>query len=241
LALLERLDRPDRQSKVLALRALGFVDDAAGTVFQRLIPLLNDPTLRLDAASALGGIGPAARAAISPLLEGLKDPDPAFRARAAETIGRIGWERQAAQYSSRTVARGAVAPLAAALKDPSAQVRAAAARALADIGSESAVAFPDLVVVLGDPVAEVRLAAVRTFGRIGAIPAGSRPSRPSGRLASRLGQRSPNLSGSSATTKTRASDGSPRERLLVWGRERRQPSPHFETPCGPRTSPRADP
>jgi len=171
-ALLERLGAPERQARVVALQALGFLGDDAKSAVPRLIGLLSDPDLRGEAASALGGIG--ARDAIPALIAGLKDPDPDFRARAAETLGRIGWERQAAQYSTRTVARGAVAPLAAALKDPDPGVRAAAARALRDIGSEASVAIPELVAALSDPVAGVRLAALRAFGRVGYVPAGSR-------------------------------------------------------------------
>ncbi len=170
--LLERLNAPDRQARVVALRALGFLGDDAKSSVPRLIALLRDPDLRGEAASALGGIG--ARDAIPALLARLKDLDPGFRARAAETLGRIGWERQAAQYSSRTIARGAIRPLAAALKDSDPGVRAAAARALRDIGSESSVVIPELVAALGDPVAKVRLAAVRAFGRVGQVPAGSR-------------------------------------------------------------------
>ncbi|WP_406695840.1 HEAT repeat domain-containing protein [Singulisphaera sp. Ch08] len=165
-ALLARLDDPDRQNQVRALRALGFAGHTAKTAVPRLIALLSDPELRLDAVSALGGIGQEARAAIPTLVTGLKDPDADFRARTAESLGRIGWERQAGQYSSRTVARGAVAPLAAALKDPAPKVRAAAARALADIGDEAAIALPELVAQLRDPVADVRLAVLRAFPRL---------------------------------------------------------------------------
>ena len=114
--LLERLNAPDRQARVVALRALGFLGDDAKSSVPRLIALLRDPDLRGEAASALGGIG--ARDAIPALLARLKDLDPGFRACAAETLGRIGWERQAVQYSSRTIARGAIRPLAAARRTP---------------------------------------------------------------------------------------------------------------------------
>jgi HEAT repeat protein len=170
-ALVERLEAPEREARVVALRALGFLGDHAKPAVPRLNALLDDPNLRGEAAAALGGIG--TRDAIPALIAKLKDDDPGFRARAAETLGRIGWERQAAQYSSRTFARGAIMPLVAALKDPDPGVRAAAAGALRDIGSEAAAAVPDLVAVLNDAVAEVRLAALRAFGRVGIIPAES--------------------------------------------------------------------
>lgn len=162
-ALLERLDSPDHQSKILALTALGFLNDNAKAAVPRLVALLNDWDMRLDVASALGGIGPAAQAAIPTLVESLKDPDPAFRARAAETLGRIGWSL----LSSDTVAGGAVAPLTAALKDTDPGVRIAAARALSDIGRKSSSAIPELAARLRDPSADVRMAALRAFPRIG--------------------------------------------------------------------------
>lgn len=168
--LLEDLGGPDRQARLVAMKALGFLGYDARSAVPMLIALLRDPALRGEAASALGGIGPAARSAIPPLVAALKDPEAAFRAGAAESLGRIGWSRQMAQYSSRTVARGAIAPLAAALADPDARVRAAAARALGDIGSEASVAIPQLVALFRDPAADARAAAVRTFLRVGDIP-----------------------------------------------------------------------
>ncbi len=120
----------------------------------------------------MGGI--RARKAVPPLVAALKDRDADYRVRAAETLGRIGWERQLGQSSSRTFARGAVIPLAAALKDQDSRVAAAAARALEDIGSESSAVISDLVAAVDHPSAEVRLAALGAFGRIGAIPAASR-------------------------------------------------------------------
>ncbi len=171
-ALVERLGAPERESRVIALRALGFLGDDAKSAVPRLIALLFDTDLRREAAAALGGIG--ARDAAPALIASLKDPDPGFRACAAETLGRIGWERQAAQYSSRTIARGAIKPLAEALKDADPGVRAAAAGALRDIGSEASAVIPELVTALSDPVAEVRVAALRAFGRVGSVPAGSR-------------------------------------------------------------------
>jgi HEAT repeat protein len=169
--LLEKLNAPDSQARIIALRALEFLGDGAKSSVPRLVELLNDKGVRSEAASALGGIG--VRDAIPVLITALTDPDPGFRARVAETLGRIGWERQAAQFSSRTFARGAIRPLGAALKDVDPGVRASAARALRDIGSQASVAIPDLVAALSDPSANVRVAVLRAFGRIGRVPAGS--------------------------------------------------------------------
>jgi HEAT repeat protein len=171
-AMLAQLSAPARRAPALALRALGFLGNDAKTAVPRLIGLLSDPDLRGEAASALGGIG--ARDAIPSLITSMKDPDSGFRARAAEALGRIGWERQAAQYSSPTIARGAIRPLALALKDSDPRVRAAAARALKDIGSEASVAIPELVAAVKDTAAEVRVAALGAFGRVGRVPAASR-------------------------------------------------------------------
>jgi len=169
--LVGRLGAPDRQSRVLAMRALGFLGHDAEPAVSGLIALLGDHDLRLEAAAALGGI--RAKEAVAPLVAALKDRDADCRVRAAETLRRIGWEREAGQYSSRTFARGAIIPLAAALKDQDSRVAAAAARALEDIGSESSAVISELVAAVDSPSAEVRLAALGAFGRVGAITAPS--------------------------------------------------------------------
>jgi len=169
-ALVTQLDGRDQRARVLALRALGFVFDEKKVALNRLMALLEDPALRFEAATALGGISPSPRRAIPRLIAALKDADPAFRARAAETIGRIGWARMAGQYSTTTVARGAVAPLCESLADADPRVRAAAVTALGDIGPEATVATPRIIRMFEDPVVEVRLAALRAFQRNGPAP-----------------------------------------------------------------------
>lgn len=163
LALL--LDHQDQQEQIVALRALQFMGANGDRAVPRLITVLRDPELRMEAASALGGIGPSARLALPTLIDGLNDADSVYRARVAETIGRIGWSRQMAQYSTETVARSAVAPLASALKDHDPGVRAAAALALADIGTDSAPARPDCLRLLSDPIGDVRVSAIRALSR----------------------------------------------------------------------------
>ena len=168
-ALVSQLDGRDRHARVIALRALSFVNDEKKLALPRLMTLLQDPALRFEAAAALGGIGPSPRIAIPRLIAALKDPDAAFRARAAETLGRIGWARLAGQYSTQTVARGAVAPLCELLEDADPRVRAAAATALGDIGPEAGVAAPRIIRLFEDPVALVRLAALKAFQRNGPV------------------------------------------------------------------------
>ncbi len=94
-ALVKQLDEPDQHARRLAVRALGFVFDKKKLALARSTALLDEPALRFEAAAALGGMNPLPRLAIPRLISALKDPDPAFRARAAETIGRIGWARLA--------------------------------------------------------------------------------------------------------------------------------------------------
>jgi HEAT repeat protein len=165
LALVERLDRGDRQTRALAVRALGFMQWGTKVAVPRLIELLKDPDLRIEAATALGDLDSPAQKAIPSLLLGLKDPDPAFRARAAETVGRI---------AGLSWARDAVGLLTAALDDSDPRVRACAAGALGDFWFESRPAIPRLVAAFDDPAADVRLAAIRAFQRVGKIPAASR-------------------------------------------------------------------
>ena len=51
---------------------------------------------RLNAAGALGEIGPDAREAIPALRDALKDSDPYVRAQAATSLGKFGAESRAA-------------------------------------------------------------------------------------------------------------------------------------------------
>ena len=172
--LIRRLNSPDRQARVLAMRALGFCwDEKKAAAIPILIECLGDRDVRLEAAEALGKIAWGDREAIPRLIDGLKDPDPAYRATVAEALGRMGWESQDV-LGATTPARGAVTPLIAALKDPGPRVRQHAATALGDIGTESHRAIPDLVALLEDRDPEVRLAVLRSFPRLGSLPVASR-------------------------------------------------------------------
>ena len=156
------------------MRALGFCwDEKKAAAIPILIECLGDRDVRLEAAEALGKIAWGDREAIPRLIDGLKDPDPAYRATVAEALGRMGWESPGRPRHDDP-ARGAVTPLIAALKDPGPRVRQHAATALGDIGTESHRAIPDLVALLEDRDPEVRLAVLRSFPRLGSLPVASR-------------------------------------------------------------------
>jgi HEAT repeat protein len=75
-----------------------------------------------DRWAELEGVGAAA---IGPLEEALRDPDPGIRLEALKAVGRIGGER-------------AIRPLIHALSDPDAMLRSRAERALIDTGAPAA-------------------------------------------------------------------------------------------------------
>jgi HEAT repeat protein len=79
------------------------------------------------ASTALGKIGPEARAAVPALTRALQDRDEDVRREAASALGRLGPD-----------ARAAVADLVALLKDQRKPVRQQAASALRDIDPETA-------------------------------------------------------------------------------------------------------
>ncbi|MBI5246864.1 MAG: HEAT repeat domain-containing protein [Elusimicrobia bacterium] len=99
----------------------------------------------------------AGKMAVDPLpvlLEYLKSPDAAMRARAADELGRRG-------------APEAVGPLTARLKDRVPRVRASAAIALGNIGAASDPAVPALVTALKKGPEEVAWSVALALGRIG--------------------------------------------------------------------------
>ncbi|WP_337175822.1 HEAT repeat domain-containing protein [Paludisphaera sp.] len=57
---------------------------------------LKDSRARINAARAIGGMGPEAREAVPDLIAALKDRDPGARASAAYALGRIGPDARAA-------------------------------------------------------------------------------------------------------------------------------------------------
>jgi HEAT repeat protein len=98
-----------------------------------------DPEVRLEAAKALGQIGPTAREAVPSLAEALKDSEVALRRESALALGLIGCG-----------AGAAVSALAGALRDEDAVVRRRAAVALGEIGPIAKGAVLRLVKALAD-------------------------------------------------------------------------------------------
>ena len=120
--------------------------------------------VRVDAAEALGQIGPAA---IMALIQALKDKgDSSVRYSSGKALGQIGPK-----------AKAAVPALAQALKDEDEWVRANAAEALGRIGPEAKAAVPALIQALkNEDVLRVRWGAAEALGQIGpaakqAVPA----------------------------------------------------------------------
>jgi HEAT repeat protein len=121
-----------------------------------------DPTRRALAVFALGQLGRAARPAVPPLLERLKDEDALMRCIIAQALARIR-------------ARSAIPALTERLGDKDQRVREAAAQALIHLRVESEVLVPTLLRWLtAGPTAQRRLAAL-ALGALGPEAASAVP------------------------------------------------------------------
>jgi HEAT repeat protein len=154
--------------------------------------------VRINAAWALGRIGPQAKAAVPGLTEALEDKDWKVRRQAVWALGAIGPDAKEAISSlihaledrktdvRKEVARAlgyiglraneVVPALIGALKDPDADVRYRAAFALGEFGPKAKAAVPALIDALNDPDEVVRRNAPQALGEIGpyakaAVPA----------------------------------------------------------------------
>src|SRR5207247_1955440 len=137
---------------------------------KELAPLLahRDPAVRVEAAWALGRLGPRARPVVPALLRGLTDAEESVRLEAAVALGQIG--------SSE-----ARATLFAALADPRQGVRWRSAEALNLIGLDPGHDLASLVTALGNRDFYVRAFAAWSLGRMGPAAggrAGAGPHRP---------------------------------------------------------------
>ncbi|UCG63712.1 MAG: HEAT repeat domain-containing protein [Deltaproteobacteria bacterium] len=117
----------------------------------------NESEVRMNAAEALGRIGPDANEAGPALIEALSDSDYAVRYSAAEALGEIGYDT-----------KEAIRALIKALGDPDSDVRWRAASALGSIGLDAKEAVPALIHALGDDHHRVRYSAAEALGKMGA-------------------------------------------------------------------------
>lgn len=147
--LLEDTNPQVRQSAVCAIGRIEAKPEGAARFEQSpwTVPALSaalaDPELsvRAAAATALGGIGPAAKKSVPLLLRAMKDPNFGVRAAAAEALGKIGQDN-----------KDVIDLLSwAALKEGYGGLRQVAATALWAVGPRAAIVMPEFIEALRDP------------------------------------------------------------------------------------------
>jgi HEAT repeat protein len=120
----------------------------------------SNPLVRAVAATSLGQLSPADRAAIRPLIRALRDTEPSVRLQVAAALGHFG-----------AAASAAVPGLIESLQSPSAELRSAAVRALGNIGAPAHPSVPALAAILGKYLKAKStpriLEVVEALGRIG--------------------------------------------------------------------------
>ncbi|MDB5391562.1 MAG: repeat-containing protein [Planctomycetaceae bacterium] len=116
------------------------------------------PSVRTQAARALGRIGLPAAASAFPLIGVLQDEHESVRLEATKALGRVGGPKTAT-----------VNALIDLLQDVSPSVKAAAARALGSFEETAERAIPDLVLLLQDRDEFVRTAVAEAIGQIGPL------------------------------------------------------------------------
>jgi HEAT repeat protein len=140
---------------VEAMRAVARFGPAGGEAVPSLIVILkhDDPTVRWQAARALGKIGVPAVPAVPELARlATSDPEPLVREHAAEALGDVG-----------PAAADGIPALVQALHDPVARVRRDAVRALGQMGLAAKGVLADVRALHDDPDADVRAAAGRAL------------------------------------------------------------------------------
>ena len=127
-----------------------------------LVPLLDDPELRVPALRALRAMGPAARSEIPAIRSRLRHPDPFIRMHAVLTLDAMGPE--------------AIDGLISSLEDPFPGVILLAAECIARKGAAARAALPVLERVQRLPNPRVRNAAISAAGEIRASMRAAAPS-----------------------------------------------------------------
>ena len=82
----------DESIRIAALQAISMLGPAASKAAEAVTPLLDNPELAVDAADALGRIGPAARPVPAPLVKMLSSDQAAVRWAAVRAMAQIGGE-----------------------------------------------------------------------------------------------------------------------------------------------------
>jgi HEAT repeat protein len=103
--LADLLKDKNQSVKNTALQAISTLGPAAAKAAGSVTPLLDDPELTIDAADALGRIGPAARPALKRLAQMLSSDQPAVQWAAVRAMSQIGGEeaRPAADFMVRAL------------------------------------------------------------------------------------------------------------------------------------------
>lgn len=149
------LAHPNRDDRLVGIRALGKLRERARNVVPQIIEFLNDPDKELRNAS-IETIADIGVLAVPPLLEMLSHEDADVRSSVVDVFGRIG-----------EPASDAIFHLISLLSDPSPLVRNSAAAALGNMGKRAKLAVPGLAGALNDSDRSVRRNAADSLGRIG--------------------------------------------------------------------------
>ncbi len=152
------MHRPAARLFLALLTAVASGASAAAGGADRVAQLRSeDLATRLEAANALGALGPQAADAARPLADLLSDPYWDVRMAAAEALAAVG--------------RPAVPALVRKLQGDDYWATTWAARALGRMGGRAPEAIPALVELLSDPSRDIRAAAMQALERIGHLDA----------------------------------------------------------------------
>jgi HEAT repeat protein len=159
-ALCRELDDSGVVLRTRVIRILGRIGAPAERAVPRLVRLLENHELRVEAADALARIAPEGRDDTRVLIVALKDGGGASRAHAAAVLGRIG-------DTQKELAGRVVRYLIPATRDLDSGVRAAAVRSIGKIATLDEDLFGLMCRKLLDPAPEVRAAGLEALGRCG--------------------------------------------------------------------------
>ena len=147
-----------------AVEALGYFGATAVPVLIETVKNEAHPEVRASAATALAGLGPAAKEAAPVLIEASKAAEPRVRATALVALGKVGPE-----------VKEVVPALIEALRDTEPAVRVAAVETLGTLGVQAKDSVSELIERLGDSNRSVQQATFRALGSLGPVAADAVP------------------------------------------------------------------